>query len=153
MLCTHLTKAFSMLHHQLPQKDSLQRLPHPPALKVFHINVQSLREKKLQFFSFVELNKPDIIVGTETYAYQRDFWQWVFPTRAWNHSLSERPNWSERWRNNLGKICPFPRRKVWIQLILWKPLGPAESCWIQVSFDRCLLQTPWIWSVQPRLFE
>ena len=37
----------------------------PPALKVFHINVHSLREKKLQFFSFVELNKPDIIVGTE----------------------------------------------------------------------------------------
>ena len=25
----HLTKAFSLLHHQLPQKDSLQRLPHP----------------------------------------------------------------------------------------------------------------------------
>ena len=39
----------------------------PPALKVFHINFQSLREKKLQFFSFVELNKPDIIVGTETW--------------------------------------------------------------------------------------
>ena len=28
MLCTRLTKAFSLLHHQLPQKDSLQR-PHP----------------------------------------------------------------------------------------------------------------------------
>ena len=39
----------------------------PPALKVFQINFQSLREKKLQFFSFVELNKPDIIVGTETW--------------------------------------------------------------------------------------
>ena len=68
MLCTHLTKAFSLLHHQLPQKDSLQRLLHPPpVLKVFHINFQSIRVKKLQFFSFVELNKPDIIVGTETW--------------------------------------------------------------------------------------
>ena len=40
----------------------------PPALKVFHINSQSLREKKLQFFGFVELNKPFYIPGLPTVA-------------------------------------------------------------------------------------
>ena len=51
----------------------------PPALKVFHINFQSLREKKLQFFSFVELNKPDIIVGTETWLTKEMFDSEFFP--------------------------------------------------------------------------
>ena len=51
----------------------------PPALKVFHINFQSLREKKLQFFSFVELNKPDIIVGTETWLTKKMFDSEFFP--------------------------------------------------------------------------
>ena len=36
-------------------------------LKIALINFQSIREKKPQFFSFVDFYKPDIIVGTETW--------------------------------------------------------------------------------------
>ena len=36
-------------------------------LKIALINFQSVREKKPQFFSFVDFYKPDIIVGTETW--------------------------------------------------------------------------------------
>ena len=31
------------------------------------INFQSIKEKKEQFFTFLEINKPDILVGTETW--------------------------------------------------------------------------------------
>ena len=61
-------KGFQPTSSSTPTKrQSPKTTPSPPlVLKVFHINFQSLRENKLQFFSFVELNKPDIIVGTET---------------------------------------------------------------------------------------
>ena len=51
----------------------------PSALKVLHINFLSLREKKFQFFSFVEVNKPDIIVGTETWLTKEMFDSEFFP--------------------------------------------------------------------------
>ena len=39
-----------------------------------------LAEKKLQFFSFVDLNKPDIIVGTETWLTKEMFDSEFFPS-------------------------------------------------------------------------
>ena len=51
----------------------------PPALKVFRINFQPLREKTLKFFSFVESNKPAIIVGTETWLTKEMFDSEFFP--------------------------------------------------------------------------
>ena len=61
------------------QSPKTTKSPPPPALKVFHINFQFLREKKLQFFSFVELNKPDVIVGTETWLTKEMFDSECFP--------------------------------------------------------------------------
>ena len=37
------------------------------SVKIALINFQSIREKKSQFYTFVSTNKPDIIVGTETW--------------------------------------------------------------------------------------
>ena len=48
-------------------------------LKFAHINFRSIREKKPQFHSFVEIYRPDIIVGTETWLTPDIFDAELFP--------------------------------------------------------------------------
>lgn len=74
-------KGFQPASSSTPAKSRSSKTasPRSPPMKVVHINFQSLREKKSQFFSFVELNKPDIIVGTETWLTKDMFDSEYFP--------------------------------------------------------------------------
>ena len=48
-------------------------------LKIALINFQSIRGKKPQFYSFVEINNPNVIVGTETWLTSEIYSNEYFP--------------------------------------------------------------------------
>ena len=61
-------------HNFIPQSTSTPSRNRPQRtnktdspLKIAHLNFRSIKDKKPQFLSFVEINKPDVIVGTETW--------------------------------------------------------------------------------------
>ena len=61
-------------HNFIPQSTSTPSRNRPQRtnktdspLKIAHLNFRSMKDKKPQFLSFVEINKPDVIVGTETW--------------------------------------------------------------------------------------
>ena len=98
----------------------------------------------MQFFSFVELNKPDIIVGTETWLTKEMFDSEFFPPE-----LGFTVYWRDRIGQKSGRVIILVRFALSSEEMSEfnsdcenLSLGPAESCWIQVSFDRCILQAP-----------
>ena len=70
-LLTQLQTAVLIRHrHLLLLRKSLLKILEKKTdslLKIALINFQSIREKRPLFYTFIDLNKPDIIVGTETW--------------------------------------------------------------------------------------
>ena len=123
-----------------------------PALIFVHINFQSPKEKKLQFFSVVELNTLDSIIGTETWLTNE-----MFDSEFSHQSLDSVYRRNRISQKGGGVIMPIRSTLSWEEKSEFNSdcenLWSSWICWIQVSLDRCLLQVPWIWPAQPGWIE
>ena len=86
------------------------------------------------------------IVGTET-CHSKVMFDLCFPTRAWIHSLSERPQWSERWCNVviislLKKSLNSSKSKR--KLVAFLLLSYRCIVTINVLSQWLLLTVPWV---------